>query len=473
MGNEYLTYIKIPIFFLFKIDYNIIVLKIGVYVRSRELLNFIILILLDIIILIFIFYISTIFRDSLQVANIPKYIEVSLSDFIFAILIIIILFISEKIYSFRFDFWQETKKILKALFISYLLVLTILALTKNNFHYSRLFIGIFFILSAILIPISKIFVKKYLYRLKLFIQKVLVIGENSNKVERFKRELTLNKYLGQIPSNNSYSSVFIISDGIDSSNLSKLIQKYLNKNIRGVYIVPYISTINFANSTILEYSNIRNNSIHIENRLLKWESRFFKNLFDKLLALLLLPIFTIAHIILSIIIKLDSRGSVLFKQKRVGQDGKEFLCLKYRTMFENSDEILKSYLDKNPQEIEYYQKYHKYKNDPRVTKLGRILRSTSLDELPQIINVLKGDMSFVGPRPYMVDEIEKLGEFRDIILKVKPGITGLWQVSGRNNLTFQQRIELESWYIKNWTLWDDFIIIIKTFSVVFKRVGAK
>jgi undecaprenyl-phosphate galactose phosphotransferase len=188
---------------------------------------------------------------------------------------------------------------------------------------------------------------------------------------------------------------------------------------------------------------------------------------------LFLPIFIPLHIIISILIKLDSRGEILFKQKRIGKNGEEFLCLKYRTMYKNSDEILKRYLKKNPKEIEYYSKYHKYRNDPRVTKLGKILRSTSLDELPQILNVIRGDMSLVGPRPYMVDELEKLGNFKDIILKVNPGITGLWQVSGRNNLTFQQRMKLESWYIRNWSLWDDFIIILRTFSVVFKRVGAK
>ncbi len=145
---------------------------------------------------------------------------------------------------------------------------------------------------------------------------------------------------------------------------------------------------------------------------------------------------------------MDSKGDILFRQRRIGKGGDEFTCLKYRTMFENSDEILREYLALNPQEVDHYSRYHKYRDDPRVTKFGRFLRSTSLDELPQILNVLRGDMSIVGPRPYMVNEVDKLGEFRDTILRVKPGITGLWQVSGRNNLTFQERMELESWYIK-------------------------
>jgi len=142
-------------------------------------------------------------------------------------------------------------------------------------------------------------------------------------------------------------------------------------------------------------------------------------------------------------------------------------------MYENSNELLKTYLAKHPEEIEYYEKYHKYKNDPRITKIGKILRATSLDELPQIINVLKGEMSIVGPRPYMLNELDKLGSFKEFILKVKPGITGLWQVSGRNNLTFKERNELEVWYIKNWSLWLDFVILIKTIKVVLLKVGAK
>ena len=142
-------------------------------------------------------------------------------------------------------------------------------------------------------------------------------------------------------------------------------------------------------------------------------------------------------------------------------------------MYENGDEILQNYLKDNPDEIEYYNKYHKYKNDPRVTKIGRFLRTSSLDELPQIINVLKGEMSIIGPRPYMVSEVEKLKDKKDILLKVKPGITGLWQVSGRNELSFKERMELESWYIQNWSLWLDFVILMKTVKTVLKKTGAK
>jgi undecaprenyl-phosphate galactose phosphotransferase len=142
-------------------------------------------------------------------------------------------------------------------------------------------------------------------------------------------------------------------------------------------------------------------------------------------------------------------------------------------MYENSDNLLEIYLKNHPEEIEYYETYHKYKNDPRITKIGNILRATSLDEMPQILNILRDEMSLVGPRPYMLEESEKLGDSKQFILKVKPGITGLWQVSGRNNLSFKERNKLEVWYIKNWFFWDDFIILIKTIKVVLMKIGAK
>jgi len=192
-----------------------------------------------------------------------------------------------------------------------------------------------------------------------------------------------------------------------------------------------------------------------------------------LLILIILPFFVILHFIISVLIKLDSKGSIFFKQKRIGKNGKVFTCYKYRSMYENGDEILKEYLKKHPEEVFYYEKYHKYKNDPRITKVGKFLRITSLDELPQIINVIKGEMSFIGPRPYLPVEEKKMGEYKKYIFKVKPGITGLWQVSGRNNLTFEERLKLDKIYVENWSIWMDIKILLKTIKVVLFRIGAK
>jgi undecaprenyl-phosphate galactose phosphotransferase len=168
----------------------------------------------------------------------------------------------------------------------------------------------------------------------------------------------------------------------------------------------------------------------------------------------------------------EPKGRIFFKQKRMGHNGKEFICYKFRSMYEDGDAILKAYLKEHPEEIVCYDKYHKYKNDPRITKIGRILRKTSLDELPQIINVLRGEMSLIGPRPYMLNEKEKIGDKLDMVLAVKPGITGLWQVSGRSEVDFHSRVDMDVWYTRNWNLWLDIVILIKTIKVVLFRDGA-
>ncbi len=142
-------------------------------------------------------------------------------------------------------------------------------------------------------------------------------------------------------------------------------------------------------------------------------------------------------------------------------------------MILDSEGVLDVYLQEYPDERIHYEKFHKYKHDPRITAAGYWLRKTSLDELPQMLNILKGEMSLIGPRPYMVGEKKILGESVDTILHVKPGITGFWQVKGRNDLSFAHRVDLDVWYIQNWSLWLDFIIFMKTFEVLVTRRGAK
>ncbi len=438
---------------------------------NRNILHNIILFMVDTILLIALFYLSTSIRASLSGEEIPVFNTIELSNFIFIIFIILFFMHNEKIYHFRYDFWQETKKILKSIFLSYLMALTLLALMKTNFEYSRLFLTIYFISAMLLLPLSKRTLKKILYAFDFFKNPILILGD-PKEIKILEDEFKKNFYLGQVVTDREYHSVVIISKGIKKEILDQKIENYLKQKV-DLYIIPYLRDINFVHSNILEYYNIRTNAIHIENRLLIRRNIWIKQLFDILLTLFVLPLFLIIHLILSLLIKLDSKGSIFFRQHRLGKDNQDFLCYKYRTMHEQSNELLQKYLEKNPDEVIYYKNYHKYQNDPRVTKIGKILRATSLDELPQIINILKGEMSWVGPRPYMLNESEKLGENLSFILRVKPGITGLWQVSGRNNLTFKERNELEVWYIKNWLLWDDFVILVKTIKVVLLKVGAK
>jgi undecaprenyl-phosphate galactose phosphotransferase len=430
-----------------------------------------IIIIIDIFLLIGIFYLTQYLRIELNVAGIPAFNEYSLQKFSFIIIITIAIMFYEKIYTLRYDFWQETYKVLKSLLLAYFIVLALLTLQKTSLEYSRLFITLYFSFAMLLLPIAKRYVKKVIYSFPFFKKRVFIVGDKS-QVDILKNEFEKNWCLGMQPSQKNYDMVIISSKSLELKKMNTKIEKYLDDNDE-VYVVPYVTSINFANSNIMEYSNIRYNTIQIQNKLLIKRNIWIKNGFDLFVALLISPLFLIIHAFIAFAIKLDSKGSVFFRQERLGKNDEIFLCYKYRTMYENSQKLLSEYLKTHPEEVEYYKEFHKYKNDPRITKVGKFLRSTSLDELAQVMNVLKADMSLVGPRPYMLNESEKLGNNKHFILKVRPGITGLWQVSGRNNLTFKERNELEVWYIKNWSLWADFVILIKTIKVVLAKVGAK
>ena len=185
--------------------------------------------------------------------------------------------------------------------------------------------------------------------------------------------------------------------------------------------------------------------------------------------LLLSPVFLVT----SLAIRKDSDGPAMFTQKRIGKDGKLFEIYKFRTMVPDADKKLFEMLEKDEKAREEYKVNKKLKNDPRITKVGNFLRKTSIDELPQLINVLKGDMSLVGPRPYLPREIDDMGEYYDTIIESKPGITGLWQVSGRSNTTFEQRLEFDKEYTENKGFLYDMGLLTKTVGVVVKKNGAE
>lgn len=168
----------------------------------------------------------------------------------------------------------------------------------------------------------------------------------------------------------------------------------------------------------------------------------------------------------------EDEGPLIYEQLRYGKNGKQFRIYKYRTMCLNSEKKLQEYLENNAQAREEFNVNQKLKNDPRITKLGYFLRKTSLDEFPQMINILKGEMSFVGPRPVVKGEIEKYKNNKQKLLSVKPGLTGYWQVNGRSSTTYAERMKMELYYIDNCSIWLDIKILLKTFVVVFKREGA-
>ena len=176
---------------------------------------------------------------------------------------------------------------------------------------------------------------------------------------------------------------------------------------------------------------------------------------------------------LALWVRFDSPGSSFYWSTRIGQKGKPFKCLKFRSMYTDADDRLQAMMRDDPAVRLEYERFHKLENDPRITRAGAFIRNYSLDELTQLFNVVKGEMSLVGPRPYLVQELPDMRGLQDVILEAKPGMTGFWQVTGRSDVTFSERLEMESQYVRNWSLWWDIILLVKTFTVVVARRGAR
>jgi Undecaprenyl-phosphate galactose phosphotransferase WbaP len=211
---------------------------------------------------------------------------------------------------------------------------------------------------------------------------------------------------------------------------------------------------------------------NVRHYALQPAARLVKRTLDLVGALCALVLLAPVFAVIAALIKADDPGPVLYRQHRMGRDGRVFTVLKFRTMYTDAHRKLQAILDSDPRRRREYERYHKLKDDPRVTTIGRVLRASSLDELPQLLNVLKGEMSLVGPRAYMPGELPKMNGLSRAVLQTPPGITGLWQVSGRNRLSFDARVDLDVHYIQNWSPWLDLYILVRTIPVVLTGDGA-
>ena len=225
--------------------------------------------------------------------------------------------------------------------------------------------------------------------------------------------------------------------------------------------------IEFANENVIE------NSLKIkETQNLEKARRYIKvkRILDCILATIALIILSPIYLIIAIAVKIDSKGPVFFKHTRIGKNGKIIKIYKYRTMVTNAEELIKQF---TPEQMKEYKENFKLENDPRITKVGKFLRKTSLDELPQLLNIIQGDLALIGPRPVVKKELEKYGKNAEKFLSVTPGLTGNWAASGRSNTTYEERMEMELWYVDHISFITDVKIFFKTIIAVIKKEGAK
>lgn len=251
----------------------------------------------------------------------------------------------------------------------------------------------------------------------------------------------------------------------------QLIRQLSQFQVGNVSVIPAMRGVPLFGLETTQFFSHEVLMIHVRNQLARPMLRALKRLFDLVgsatLLLLLSPLFAFVAFKVS-----RDGGSAFFGHERVGQGGQPFKCYKFRSMVVNAQEVLKDLLERDPAARAEWEKDFKLKNDPRINPIGHFLRRTSLDELPQLWNVLKGEMSLVGPRPVVQAELERYGDDVVYYLMAKPGMTGLWQVSGRNDVDYDTRVYFDAWYVKNWSLWTDIAILFKTISVVTGSRGA-
>lgn len=249
------------------------------------------------------------------------------------------------------------------------------------------------------------------------------------------------------------------------------LRNFMIKGYRYVSVIPTLRGMPLDSTDMSFIFSHEVMIFRVQHNLAKWSSRVLKRLFDIVGSLVILSILSPALLYISRKVKQDG-GPAIYGHERIGKGGKSFKCLKFRSMIINSKEVLEELLAKDEDARREWESTFKLKNDPRITKIGAFLRRTSLDELPQLFNVLKGEMSLVGPRPIITAELVRYNEEVDYYLLSKPGMTGLWQVSGRSDVDYETRVYLDAWYVKNWSMWNDIAILFKTISVVLRKDGA-
>lgn len=406
----------------------------------------------------------------------------------------------EQLYNRRMQFWKVIEKIFQASLYAVVAIVIVLYIGKIAASTSRMFIFLLWLFSFIYLTVFRYLTKKFLEKIQLLQIPVLIIGAGKTAellvkgiindagmgykiIGLLEDNCVRNGILKRFPVLGKFSDVeavimktrvqhvFITAPGLEQEKLTQLIYK-VQPLVKNMGIIPNLIGIPMGGIEVESLFNEKLMLLRLKNNLARSWNRYLKTIFDFALTLLGTVAISPILIFIAIWIYKDSPGPVIFKHTRIGKNGKKFPCYKFRSMCIDAKEKLAELLENDPVAKAEWERDFKLKNDPRITKSGAFLRKTSLDELPQIFNVLKGEMSLVGPRPVIKEELERYGEYVDDYLMVKPGITGMWQVSGRSDIDYTERVLLDSWYVRNWSVWIDIVMLVKTFKVVLLRKGA-
>lgn len=401
-------------------------------------------------------------------------------------------------YFYRKTFWFELKEILRTLVIFAIIEIAVMAFTTWSFP--RLLWVLTWMLIFVLVPVIRMSMKRFLDYFNLWQRDTWIIGSGVNARDAYKA-ISSERNLGLVivgfihseggtPPGDTIYGITVIENDLNwltamdkktqfivavESHQSEVRNTWLrNFMIKGYRYVSVIPTLRGMPLDSTDMSFIFSHEVmifRVQQNLAKLSSRVLKRIFDIIGSLAIIIVLAPVLIYISRKVKKDG-GPAIYGHERIGKNGHPFKCLKFRSMVIDSKEVLAELLAKDPSAKEEWDATFKLKNDPRITKIGGFLRRTSLDELPQLFNVLRGEMSLVGPRPIITAELERYNDEVDYYLLSKPGMTGLWQVSGRSDVDYETRVYLDAWYVKNWSMWNDIAILFKTIGVVLKKDGA-
>lgn len=403
-------------------------------------------------------------------------------------------------YRKRMPFWSEQAETLKGVILMALVNLALIALTRNDYSRTLWLSGWFLLILTI--PFTRSFFRYLLSKAEVWQTPTWIIGGGLNaseaklamesewqmgftikgqidldaqpadvnqRMEKFKSWL---KNVSTTEDVRGFSYVIALEDG-NSSIIQAIVQALTIFGARHVYVIPDIRGIPLYGADINYFFSHEVLLLRLKNNLESSASKFIKRGFDVGIAILLAIPATLLLAAVGLLTILEDGLPVLYSQQRLGRSSKSFKMYKLRSMRNDADLILKCWKNNNSSEWQdYCANNNKLKDDPRLLRTGRWIRKFSIDELPQIYNVIRGDMSLVGPRPILASEADQYGENIVLYSSTRPALTGLWQVSGRSDCTFEQRSNLDAWYIRNWSIGFDIVILLRTFSVVLFRKGA-
>lgn len=419
----------------------------------------------------------------------------------------LIRFYTKGLYSKRLPFWDELLQILITLL--YLALINGMVVLIAKWPFSRTVWLVGWCAAAFFVPITRALVKRILDHFGLWKRNTFIVGTGSTAFGAYKallseprlgfnivqfvqigdavsnelpREIPIHKIplskntleaqqsLIDYLKNQSNAEIVLALDD-ESLSASEGLVEALSLQLRELHVIPSLHGLPLFGMDVNHFFSHEILVLRSRNNLSMRPQQVAKRLFDFFGALAILIMASPLLLWISFRIWRNG-GGVLFRHTRLGLSGRNFPCYKFRTMVPNADEVLKELLNKDPEAKKEWEEKTKITHDPRITPIGHFLRRSSLDELPQLFNVLKGEMSLVGPRPIVQHEVVKYGIRYPFYTHVKPGLTGLWQVSGRSDTSFETRVQLDTWYVKNWTLWYDIAILFKTVNVVLRRKGA-